>query len=175
MKMQTCFIFVASNILLIAKVHASPDLSLPVNNTPEYSALAAGQSAACFPAAILGSHLADTRSCLQAAISLPDGADPGTFHNGGVDDGYKLPKVKVYGPCMATVSIRAGNTDRSSWDHISWVASQIAAICSNGQYPRGTTGGVKYSGFGGNIRVTLEKSTEVGLSDSGSTKSTATS
>lgn len=174
MTMQARFIFLVAEVLFIAQIYASPVLSLPVNNTPVYSAIGAERSAACFSASITDSHLADTRSCLQAAISLPDGADAGTFHSGGVEDGFKLPKVKVYGPCMATVSISGTRTDRSSWDHISYVASQIAAICSNGQYPRGTTGGVKYAGVVGNIRVTLEKAPGVRSSDSNSTNSTAT-
>jgi len=175
MASQACFIFLLANILLVAQVHASPDLTLPVNNNSVYATGGAEQPAACLPASVLDSHLADTRSCLQAAISLPEGPDPGIFHNGGADDGYKLPKIKLHGACMATVSIRGSKTDRSSWDHISYVASQMAAICVNGNFPRGTTGGVKYAGFGGNIRVTLEKTPGVGSSDGGSTNSITTS
>lgn len=167
--------FIVATIPLIAQIHASSDISLPINNTPIYSAIAAEYSVACFRALIFDSRLADTRSCLQAAISLPSGADPGVFHNGGVDDGYRLPKVKIHGPCVATVSIRGAGVDRSSWDRISHVAGQIAAICSNGRYPRGTTGGVKYAGFGGSIRVALERAPGVELKEGGNTDSSAIS
>ena len=47
--------------------------------------------------------------------------------------------------------------DRSSWDHISYVASQMAAICSVGQYPVGQTGGVTTAGVRNALRVSLEK------------------
>lgn len=177
--------FALTTLFLITQIHATPAPALPLN-TP--STLGAEQGVACWKATVLDSRLADTKSCLQAAVSLPEGPDPGTFHNGGADDGFKLPKVKVVGQCVITVSLNRGKQDRSTWDHIAFVASQIAAICSNGQYPRGTTGGVKYAGSHGDIRVTLENVKGMGvgaangtalLDDSGiedeGTDSTATS
>ena len=128
----------------------------------------------CFKATTRSSRVADTKSCLQAALQLPDYSDPGIFHNGDPPDAYKLPVVKKFGPCMATVSISNGKQDRTSWDHISSVASSIAAICSIGQYPMGNTGGVLYVGTNKNIRVTLEKFTGIILDDDSSLNVTAT-
>lgn len=167
-------------LILTSQTHASPAF------TP--STVGAEQGVACWKADFLDSRLADTKSCLQAALSLPDWPDTGTFHNNGEDDGFKLPKVKRFGQCMITVSLKGNSQDRSTWDHIQLVTSQIAPICSNGQFPRGSTGGVKYAGVNGDIRITVEnvKSLRLGasndtvlLDDSGTeddgTDSTATS
>lgn len=172
---QACCIFLVAIVQLVFQIHALPDLTLPVNGTEVFASGPAEETAACLKPSIMDSRLADTKSCLQAAIALPEGPDPGYFHNGGVDDLYKLPKIKIVGPCMVTVSIRGAKTDRSTWDHISYVASQMAAICVNGQYPRGTTGGVKYAGLAGNIRVTLEKAPGVSSSDNDGMNGTAAS
>ena len=76
---------------------------------------------------------------------------------------------------MATVSIEGTKEERSSWDHISAVATSIAAICSVGQFPLGSTGGVMYVGANKNIRVTLEKFGRVNLGDEGGQNLTTTS
>lgn len=167
-------------LILTCQIHASPAF------TPFI--LGAEQGVACWKATVLDSRLADTKSCLQAALSLPDWPNIGTFHNNGEEDGFRLPKVKRFGQCMITVSLKGTSQDRSTWDHIQLVASQIAPICSNGQFPRGSTGGVKYAGVNGDIRVTVEnvKALSLGVSndtvlldDSGTenagTDSTATS
>ena len=161
MKGQILNILLSTIVLLATHTNTLPTLSL--NTTDLESALTAIKTGVnCWPASIRGSRYAATRDCLQAALLLPDGSDPGAFHNGNPDDEYRLPVVKVFDSCMATVSLTEGAQDRSSWDHISYVASQMAVICAKGQFPFGQTGGVTSAGHHNLIRVTLEKATKVG-------------
>ena len=158
MKGQTLNILVSTIVLLTAHTNTLPTLSL---NTTDLASTVTGIKTGvnCWPATMRGGRFAPTRDCLQAALLLPDGSDPGPFHNGNPDDEYRLPMVKVFGSCMATVSLPEGGRDRSSWDHISYVASQMAVICAKGQFPFGQTGGVTTAGHDNSIRVTLEKAT----------------
>ncbi len=61
------------------------------------------------------------------------GSDAGYFHEGKPDNHFQLPVLMTYGSCVATPSLTGAAQDRSSWDHISYVVSQMAAICSVGQ------------------------------------------
>lgn len=159
MKSQTYNIFFSTIILFAIHIHTLPTLSL--NSTDLDGTLTAVKTGVfCYPPTIRGSRLAATRDCLQAALLLPDGSDPVYFHSGNPDDDLRLPVVKTYDSCLATVSLLGAARDRSSWDHISYVASQMAAICSVGQYPIGQTGGVTLAGYGNHIRITLERASE---------------
>lgn len=154
-------VFLSTTILFIIFANTLPTLSLNVTDlTSTFTAVKTGVK--CWPPERRGSRLAATRDCLQAALLLPDGSDPGNFHNGNPDDEFKLPIVSPYESCVATVSVPNGVRDRSSWDHISYVASQMAVICVVGQYPFGQTGGVTTAGVGNNIRVSLERALEGG-------------
>jgi len=64
-----------------------------------------------------------------------------------------------------TVSVSQGAVDSSSWDHISYVASQIVVILAQ-------TIGVMYIGQNAQIRVSISKATQGILSG---TNLTATS
>ena len=116
----------------------------------------------CWPASLRGSRLASTRDCLQAALLVPDGADSGVFHQGNPPDIYRLPIAEKYQTCQVIVSMAGTNFDKTSWDHISYSASQMIAICSTGQYPLGQSGGVMYVGSRNLIRISVEK---VGVTD----------
>ena len=153
---------VLSTIITLAS-HAIALTTLSLNTTDLNSTLAAIKTAVnCWPSSMRGSRLADTRDCLQAALLLPDGSDPGDFHNGNPVNDFRLPVAVTHETCMATVSLPQGAWDRSSWDHISYVASQMGAICSHGSYPVGRTGGVTNVGIRNSIRVTLERAVKVG-------------
>lgn len=144
-------ILITTTILLINHSLALP--TIPLNTT---NLTGMKTSVVCHPSTIFGSRLADTRDCLQAALLLPDGADPGLFHTGHTpSDDFELPVAETYGSCVATVVV--SGVDRSSWDHISWIAAQMIAICSTGQFPQGQTGGITYAGSKGKIRVSVER------------------
>lgn len=149
-------VFLSTFILFITYANTLQTLSLNVTDL-DSTITAVKTGVKCWPPERRGSRLAATRDCLQAALLLPDGSDAGNFHNGNPADGFKLPVVMPYDSCVATVSLPNGVQDRSSWDHVSYVASQMAAICAIGQYPVGQTGGVTTAGVGNNIRVSLER------------------
>ena len=159
MKAQIYKVFFATTILFTTHTYTLP--TLPLNTTDLTSTLTAVKTGVtCYRPTMRGSRLAATRDCLQAALLLPDGSDPGDFHEGNPYNDFQLPVLTTYGSCAATVSLTGGAQDRSSWDHISYVASQMAAICSVGQYPVGQTGGVTSAGYSNKIRVTLERALE---------------
>lgn len=156
-------LLLAIYVLFVIHNHASR--TLPLNATElnkELTAVKTGVN--CWPPTIRASRLADTRDCLQVALLLPEGADPGIFHIGNPSDSFQLPVAMTYKSCAVTVSMAGTNFDRSSWDHISYSASQMVAICSTGQYPIGQSGGVMYVGTRNQIRVSIEKA---GFKDSG--------
>ncbi len=147
-------ILLTTFILFTIYAHALPTLSL--NTTDPNSELTAVKTGVnCWPLDIRGSRYASTRDCLQVALLLPDGADPGVFHTGNPSDSLQLPVAKTYESCQILVSMTGTNFDRSSWDHISYAASQMGAICSTGQYPLGQSGGVMYVGIRNQIRVAI--------------------
>lgn len=159
MKAQIYNIFFSTIALLTTHALTLPTLSLnssDLNST--FTAIKTGVN--CYPPTIRGSRLAATRDRLQAALLLPDGSDAGYFHNGNPDNDFRLPVIKTYDSCVAIVSLTQASPDRSSWDHISYVASQMAAICSVGQYPVGQTGGVTSAGYQNHIRVSLERASK---------------
>ena len=161
MKAQINSIVLSTIITFASHANALSILSLNITDLDSnFAAFKTGVN--CWPSSLRGSRLADTRDCLQAALLLPDGSDPGDFHNGNPVNDFKLPVAKTHQSCTATVSLPQGARDRSSWDHISYVASQMGAICSIGQYPIGQTGGVTNVGTRNSIRVTLEKAAKVG-------------
>lgn len=161
MKAQIISIMFSTIITFASYANTLPTLSL--NTTDLDSTFAAFKTGVnCWPSSLRGSRLADTRDCLQAALLLPDGSDPGDFHNGNPVNDFRLPVAVTHESCTATVSLPQGARDRSSWDHISYVASQMGVICNKGQYPIGQTGGVTNVGTGNSIRVTLEKAAKVG-------------
>lgn len=125
----------------------------------------------CFPPTLSGSRLTNTRDCLRAALRLPEGTDTGVFHNGNPENEFSLPRASIYQSCVVTVSLPQGIRDTTTWDHIAHVASQIAVICSIGQYPLGKTGGVTYIGREARIRVSLEKVPDMGVLNSNSNSS----
>ena len=161
MKAQIISIVLLTIITFASHANALPTLSLNLTDLDStFAAIKTGVT--CWPSSFRGSRLADTRDCLQAALLLPDGSDPGDFHNGNPVNDFKLPVAATHESCTATVSLPQGARDRSSWDHISYVASQMGVICSKGQYPIGQTGGVTNVGTRNSIRVTLEKAVKVG-------------
>ena len=167
---RSCRVLLATFILFVIHTNTSP--TFPVNST-NLNAIKVGVN--CFHPTATGGRRAETLDCLQAALNMPEGADPGSFHNGNLMDDYKLPEAKPFQSCVASVSIAEDTVDRSSWDHISYVASQIAVICSVGNFPLGRTGGVMYVGTDGHICVTVEKATPMSLGGGGSTNLTGTS
>ena len=156
MKAQICTVVFSTILLFTARTNALS--TLIVNSTDSNIPLAAVKTGVnCWPSVIRGSRLAATKDCLQAALLLPEGSDAGEFRNGNPIEEYRLPLVRKFETCAASVSLEAGSWDRSSWDHISYVASQMALICVQGQYPSGQTGGVTYLGSRNLIRLSLER------------------
>ena len=160
MKAQIISILLSTIIVFASHANALPTVSLNLTDLDSTFAVVK-TGVTCWPSSLRGSRLTDTRDCLQAALLLPDGSDPGDFHNGNPINDFSLPLARTHQSCTATVSLSHGIRDRSSWDHISYVASQMAAICCKGQYPVGQTGGVTYAGTQNAIRVSLEKTVKV--------------
>ena len=145
-----------------APIHASPTLRLPLATSPTTSALTADRTSIhCVENKLWDSRLASTRKCLQAIHKLPENPDPGVFSHGfgGLD--FDLPRAAAEIPCIATVYIDAGRSDRTSWVHIKSVLGSIAQFCSHGSYPMGMTGGVAYVGTLRHIRIAIGKSVEI--------------
>ena len=151
--------FLATAFTLFVGTNASPAQSL--RRAAPTSVAFNATSLDCFPPAPWGSRQADVRDCLYAGLLLPEGSQPGVFHEFGRKDEYALPLVTRHNTCMVTVSMSAGNQDFSSWTRISQVANQLTMVCAVGQFPLGRTGGITYIGTLGNIRVTVEKSQEI--------------
>lgn len=123
MKITLYSILDSAIILLTDRTHTLPNFLLNNSTDLESTFTAVKTGMNCWPSTIRGSRLDATRDCLQAALPLPDGSDAGNFHSGNLDDEFRLPVVKVYGSCMATVSLTQGTQDRNSWDGLSYVAN----------------------------------------------------
>ena len=149
----------ATALTLFVGTNASPAQALP--RAAPTSVATNATSLDCFPPALRGSRQANIRDCLYAVVLLPEGSDPGHFHDLGLNGEYALPVVARHSSCMVTVSMSGGNQDYSSWTRISQVASQLTMVCAVGQFPLGRTGGVTFIGTLGKIRVTVEKSQEI--------------
>ena len=166
MKAQICTVFFSTILLFTARTNTLSTLT--PNSTDQDTTVAAIKTGVnCWPYAIRGSRRAVTIDCLQAALLLPEGSDAGDFRNDNPIEDFSLPVVRKFETCAATVSMAPGARDRSSWDHISYVASQMAWICAQGQYPAGQTGGITYLGSQNLIRVSLERVTN-GVGDTSS-------
>ena len=132
-----------------------------INQTSEYVPFEVGDGEKwpeCFPPALIGSRLAESRDCLLASMMLSTADDSGFFNsNGDIPDQFLLPVTKVHGTCNVTVSIDKGITDQCSWSTIENVASQLVQACSAGYYPNGKSGGITRVGRRGQIRVAMGK------------------
>ena len=143
----------------LAYTQASPTVDLSVRAAPSSLVSASGRTGiSCFEAELWNSRLADTRSCIRAIHKLPENPESQVFFNGVLDDGFRLPFIAVHGSCAATVSMYGGNViQRSSWDHIKFVLNAVTSVCSIGQYPMGSSGGIAWVGSERYIRVSIEK------------------
>ena len=169
MKTLSKCLLIATTALLFIHTRAWP--SLHRTNTKHDANINAAVN--CFEPGFFGTRQANTRDCIHAALSLPEGSMPGLFHHLGPDDGYDLPYMDSYESCMVTVSINSGQQDLSTWHRISHVASQIASACSIGAYPQGLTGGNVRVGEAGLIQVTVEKYRPLSRVSANETRSTA--
>jgi hypothetical protein len=126
-------------------------LSLPINDP---------RPAVCFEPSLFSAQLAQTYDCLDAIMKLPISSQEGDFYSDPhqvTHNPFNLPVSKTHGSCNATVSIRAGKRDKSSWISVSVGANQLAQRCSVGYYPRGKSGGVMYTGSDSLIQIVLVK------------------
>lgn len=151
----TFILYVGTNALPTQSLARAAPISVALNAT----------RVECFRPVLIGSRRAATRDCLYAVLKLPEGSNTGVFHSSGFGpyDQYTLPVVERHSSCMATVSIPDAFEDYSSWSRISQVLSQLTAICSTGEYPLGSTGGVVYVGQSEKIRLTVERNQEIDL------------
>ena len=111
----------------------------------------------CWEPIGFGSNLPTTADCLQLAEHLLDTDNLGLFHNGRPINSFTLPVVKNLRSCSVTVSLPDLHTAITSWSSIQNAVLEIAEECSVGQFPRGRSGGVKYIGIVGHVRVTVER------------------
>lgn len=132
------------------------------NRTPSHGSFAIGdpRPAVCFEASIFSAQLAQTYDCLDAIMKLPISSEPGEFYSDPrqvTHNPFNLPVSKTHGTCNATVNIREGYRDKSSWISVSVGANQLAQRCSVGYYPRGKSGGIMYTGDDSYIQIVLLK------------------
>ncbi len=107
----------ANMVLLVVLVYLSS--ALPARSTGTASTFVTSTPLKCFQPTLRGSRLAETKDCLQVALILASqGADLGIFHTNGAAD-FGLPVIKIYGSCMATVSLSGDSAHRGSWSHFS--------------------------------------------------------
>lgn len=111
----------------------------------------------CWEPIGIGSNLPATADCLKLAEVLPRIGTKGLFHNGPPTDYFRLPFLKTFRSCTATVSIPASSLEFSDWDMVYETVMNLAQDCSVGQFPIGKSGGVSYIGPKRKIRVTIEK------------------
>lgn len=99
-------------------------------------------------------------NCLAAIIQLPKTHASGTFHNGGTNDTYLLPRKIISGDCQVFVGTRQGSSsDESTWTSIGLAATQLALVCQADPVfgTQKLTGGWTTTGNNGNIVVYLTK------------------
>ena len=149
------------------------------NSSPEIttSANASLNAVAVCYRKLIDRRRADHSQCLGAAQQLPEGVVPGSFHEQGADDAFRLPKVVRYKTCSVIVSLESldGEPDQSTWHRIMNGAFEVAEVCRTPKIYPFTTGGFVFVGDRGAIKISLEKSSVVPLSAGNATTGTAIS
>lgn len=73
-------------------------------------------------------------ACIHAISQLPTSPETGTFHQGGLDDEFRLPvermvgKPGVAGACLVQIEMRGGSGQAISVERASWAEVVRAAI-----------------------------------------------
>ena len=98
-----------------------------------------------------------TSDCLRAGLELPEEHEPGDFHTGDPQDDYSLPLTRAVKSCMIVVHMNPGQVDKSSWQNMRHVSSEISHICQRGDPATGVTGGSALTGDNGFINVTVTR------------------
>ena len=92
--------------------------------------------------------------CIGAYVQLPISRNRGRFHDGGEEDGYKLPVKVSFGTCALNVTLLEDGRQyvESSWANIVFFAEVLHDLCIDGRH----TGG--YIEMGYNQRIKIEYS-----------------
>ena len=154
-------------------IHTSLSFDLPISSDLSTNPVAAERTGVQCLESRMRSHFANTISCLEAILKLPESPDAGNFHSNAPADTYKLPVYRNHKTCTISISMVDSAAERSTWDHISSVARSVVMICSVGQFPMGSTGGTVYVGMNKRIRIAIEKGI-LPLGDDGFQNVTAT-
>ena len=80
--------------------------------------------------------------CYRAIRTLPHGHESGTFHNGGSNDGYRLPVTERFGRCRAQVEIEEHGQVVGSWVMVTAALDQLSILCR-----KSTSQGERTSGW----------------------------
>ena len=70
--------------------------------------------------------------CEVAFRDLPNSTYQAIFHEGGEEDGHRLPVEKSHNTCTLSVSLAEGLQDKSSWAEIALKAEMLNDLCVNG-------------------------------------------
>ena len=89
--------------------------------------------------------------CIGAFLQLPNSRIRGRFHDGGEDDGYKLPVRMSDGTCALRVSLLedGGQYEECSWADIVFSAEILNDLCMDGR----NTGGYIEAGYNQRIKI----------------------
>ena len=124
-------------------------LSLALSSSPNHTALLEplGRGPECYSS---GAR-APPKDCAIAILKLPQFAEYGAMPRPGI--WTRSPQQEFHGACLITVA--STGPDRSSWTHISTVASQLLEACtiSHGV----SSAGSMVTGDNGKIRITIQK------------------
>ena len=152
------FLF-ATMVLVFSFTYASPPLPWKESKNTAVNMHHARTDSGlkCWDPIGFGTNLPTTADCLQLAEHLLDTDNLGLFHNGRPINTFTLPVIKNLRSCSVTVSVPELHTAITSWSSIQNAVLEIAEECSVGQFPRGRSGGVKYIGIVGYVRVTVER------------------
>ena len=126
-----CWILRVALLSIVPITYALPSTQ-SLNATSANSSFTLNDNFSCFPSRRRGSRRASTGDCLKAILGLPQNHQEGTFHSGGLGDGFRLPYTVFYQSCIVRVNIHPLSTDLSTWTSIGLVVGHLVNACAGG-------------------------------------------
>lgn len=131
----------------------------PVSNVGSYPSYASFECAGSRP--LLPTLSGSPTNCAQALLgSLPSNIDVGQFHQGGLNDIFRLPATATSGDCQVTVDLTRGTPFQASWPYIHTMAHELITSCTYFRRqapPSWVTGGSLHLGPGNELSITMSR------------------
>ena len=151
--------FITLSLLLPAISTRSTNITTPSNPATSYR---------CYPLRVFALRLGLVQNCAGAILSLPQDAQPVSFHSAGPSDVGRLPITRTCGDCTVKVEL-IDSEEVSTWTAVNLVASLLMTACIDISLNTPYTGGYASAGNGGRVKVTLQRSEEgVGVGNASS-------